>query len=107
MRISDWSSDVCSSDLTRVFAQEPPEHAQREPVRGAGRGAGCYIMIAESPGEGGADNARHSEQRRAAAFDDLAPSVAELDFGDLRRLVLPCRAEPPGRTPVPPSPRWG
>src|SRR3546814_5754197 len=23
MRISDWSSDVCSSDLTRVFGNEP------------------------------------------------------------------------------------
>src|SRR3546814_16309706 len=93
MRISDWSSDVCSSDLTRVFAQEPPEHAQREPVRGAGRGAGCYIMIAESPGDGGADIVRHSEQRRAEALDDLAPFVAELDFGDLRRMVRRCRIE--------------
>src|SRR3546814_13604704 len=78
---------------TRVFAQEPPEHAQREPVRGAGRGAGCYIMIAESPGDGGADIVRHSEQRRAEALDDLAPFVAELDFGDLRRMVRRCRIE--------------
>src|SRR3546814_3835547 len=85
--------EVCRAPDTRVFAQEPPEHAQREPVRGAGRGAGCYIMIAESPGDGGADIVRHSEQRRAEALDDLAPFVAELDFGDLRRMVRRCRIE--------------
>src|SRR3546814_14804045 len=34
MRISDWSSDVCSSDLGRVFARRAPaEHTPRSPAQ--------------------------------------------------------------------------
>src|SRR3546814_4712894 len=36
MRISEWSSDVCSSDLRRLFRDEPHRAAALE-LRGAGR----------------------------------------------------------------------
>src|SRR3546814_2644018 len=36
MRISEWSSDVCSSDLRRLFRDEPHRAAARE-LRGDGR----------------------------------------------------------------------
>src|SRR3546814_4551367 len=64
-------------------------------------------MIAESPGDGGADIVRHSEQRRAEALDDLAPFVAELDFGDLRRMVRRCRIESQRPIEAAPSHRRG
>src|SRR3546814_10092614 len=34
MRISDWSSDVCSSDLRSFLAHEPPSHRNRSRIRG-------------------------------------------------------------------------
>src|SRR3546814_8875474 len=37
MRISDWSSDVCSSDLLAQAAQQGVEADQRVPERGAQR----------------------------------------------------------------------
>src|SRR3546814_15228872 len=40
MRISDWSSDVCSSDLAIIFAQEDERHRRtlkRRPARGVER----------------------------------------------------------------------
>src|SRR3546814_7668592 len=36
MRISDWSSDVCSSDLTRPPAAAPHPPGPRRPEAGAG-----------------------------------------------------------------------
>src|SRR3546814_717591 len=33
MRISDWSSDVCSSDLVEAFAQLNPNNNAKKPLR--------------------------------------------------------------------------
>src|SRR3546814_3027408 len=38
MRISDWSSDVCSSDLQRVQAYRRHQHVGRQGLRRAGEG---------------------------------------------------------------------
>src|SRR3546814_2274916 len=54
MRISDWSSDVCSSDLPRACQKSKPESCQpardRGPVRGHRRavrsGAECCALPA-------------------------------------------------------------
>src|SRR3546814_11231651 len=37
MRISDWSSDVCSSDLRRVQEGDPSVHGETDAFRKAGR----------------------------------------------------------------------
>src|SRR3546814_14049791 len=65
MRISDWSSDVCSSDLpcslrTGARAWVPPEHSERRPRGGACREqGGRRYEMAEAPAP-----ARRSEERR-------------------------------------------
>src|SRR3546814_7186616 len=51
MRISDWSSDVCSSDLTGRGACEPPGQAGRPDPQGTRyRAAGAGARRALSPG---------------------------------------------------------
>src|SRR3546814_19325625 len=40
MRISDWSSDVCSSDLVRVDAGRGAIRLRKDDVEGDGRGPG-------------------------------------------------------------------
>src|SRR3546814_9790154 len=55
MRISDWSSDVCSSDLSRVVVAQPPKSA------------------GSSASEAGARKARRA---RADPFDSIAYSPA-------------------------------
>src|SRR3546814_16307556 len=53
MRISDWSSDVCSSDLLAVEAADEQIGAARETVRAAGRPVvdhiGCRAAITVPP----------------------------------------------------------
>src|SRR3546814_4949615 len=49
MRISDWSSDVCSSDLWRVLAF----HAARDVRAGAGRQGRRWRQLAVAQGRGG------------------------------------------------------
>src|SRR3546814_3222171 len=51
MRISDWSSDVCSSDLTGRGACEPPGQAGRPDPQGTRyRAAGAGARRELSPG---------------------------------------------------------
>src|SRR3546814_2462436 len=52
MRISDWSSDVCSSDLTFLFADEPMVSCRRR-----------RPCAADRPGRGSASPARHGQCR--------------------------------------------
>src|SRR3546814_5702881 len=62
MRISDWSSDVCSSDLREIDAADPPPEHQ--------------------PGEGRRDQPRQQEDaddRHEAAFEHAPPPG---QFGD-------------------------
>src|SRR3546814_13051657 len=41
MRISDWSSDVCSSDLARKADEGPPDHLEADGISRAGVATGC------------------------------------------------------------------
>src|SRR3546814_2698895 len=43
MRISDWSSDVCSSDLARGLSQSDPAYAVGGPLRIACRHPGGHV----------------------------------------------------------------
>src|SRR3546814_10076825 len=66
MRISDWSSDVCSSDLAEMTSdrlkmrQEKPRSAS---VRGA-VGSTTSIRVGGSRGEGPITRMKRSEERR-------------------------------------------
>src|SRR3546814_13718729 len=82
MRISDWSSDVCSSDLFRLQVLRAPNDLQRDRRRGAdrlltdvrieeGRGpARSECRCEQLPGQGAfpgvhtADQEHRSEERR-------------------------------------------
>src|SRR3546814_2106384 len=55
MRISDWSSDVCSSDLGMAAAAGPGAHAQRAPARRKAGAAGppnVIILITDQTSAG-------------------------------------------------------
>src|SRR3546814_12618932 len=55
MRISDWSSDVCSSDLARRFAAAPRDRDPRNALkRGGSEGVG---QLADILGDDGVDDA--------------------------------------------------
>src|SRR3546814_14724146 len=95
MRISDWSSDVCSSDLSDAALSElGDELAQRVLPRALGQGDGLVLRHRR----GGADEvgllARDEHDARAVAQDpqrsleDAHLGVA----GERERVVLP----PPG-----------
>src|SRR3546814_1326181 len=45
MRISDWSSDVCSSDLTRRVAGRAAERGSRPARAGVGFAIGCASVF--------------------------------------------------------------
>src|SRR3546814_8605720 len=70
MRISDWSSDVCSSDLERVFLRELMDGGRRR-VRAHGALNGRVREIAVDEGRGqaaqfpGGIDAAHSKRRNA------------------------------------------
>src|SRR3546814_2729065 len=68
MRISDWSSDVCSSDLRTYYYQ--PGAAEpyfiRDPYYGYGYSGGTIAVIYGPDGRA-LDRARWAQQRRAAS----------------------------------------
>src|SRR3546814_4259593 len=55
LRISDWSSDVCSSDLTAVTARNKPQHPgvmrRRRKIdsRGFGKAVRMRMIMADHP----------------------------------------------------------
>src|SRR3546814_18256686 len=77
MRISDWSSDVCSSDLLRVHALEGLGFAiAGDPVYGSGGARGRTLLHAE---------------RLVVNRDVKPPIIAEAPFPD--RFAAPGRSE--------------
>src|SRR3546814_11753352 len=105
MRISDWSSDVCSSDLLRRLAMTP---ALVNPVGqsaagppgvgvgvgaglGAGEGVGVGTTITPSPGEATSSSPHPASARRA-------PPPSSVPILKLWINVSPLAAQP--------APRW-
>src|SRR3546814_4242833 len=72
MRISDWSSDVCSSDLLRALGHPPP-------LRLGGRGLGDRLLLLQ----GLARQRRPAGRRRAMI---LFPAI-DLKDGQAVRLL--------------------
>src|SRR3546814_1646433 len=70
MRISDWSSDVCSSDLTAGWHADQPGAEHEPPLlcryrfRPAAAPAGRWPNIAGPCAGNGRDGCRRSEERR-------------------------------------------
>src|SRR3546814_7174938 len=88
MRISDWSSDVCSSDLHAVAeAKGPPQRAGVPPAYRRGTGArprrGCR--------DHGRERHRHHARLLRPAIDRWPGHVATAPLWDRPRLS--CRSE--------------
>src|SRR3546814_9236185 len=75
MRISDWSSDVCSSDLA------VHDVAHRHPNRLAGEHADDESPVV-APDEGESDGADHARQARHELEDELLVEGKILSEGD-------------------------
>src|SRR3546814_3429154 len=90
MRISDWSSDVCSSDLLSIFVVGNAEHGA---VAHAGHARQCRLDL------GGVDvhAARDDHVGRAIADEEIARlvEIAHVAGRDLARAVdrQPIRSE--------------
>src|SRR3546814_13489430 len=87
MRISDWSSDVCSSDLLKVKAGiDPLEERQREAVEAlaaaqAAQVAGVtYKTVAETyiaTNEGSWRNNKHRQQWKKTVATYVYPGIGD------------------------------
>src|SRR3546814_17366722 len=110
MRISDWSSDVCSSDLTGNHRQRRHEHQRRQPPAAARIG-----LLAQPVGARQRQFAEHALPYRRGCCHPLAHTVAQpppcqpLPCVRLATLALThiqrhTRLIPPHRAPPPPPP---
>src|SRR3546814_4288309 len=93
MRISDWSSDVCSSDLARHRRPRAPDrraHCRQRHVARGGTAAACLRLCL--PGAGALSLAHGGAQRHAAA-GDIGP---ELVRAPRKGGALPRPGEPQG-----------
>src|SRR3546814_10451190 len=70
MRISDWSSDVCSSDLARPLAR--PERRARPRLAAAGQPT---ALVADAAREREAHRAPQAEIGRASCRERVCPYV--------------------------------
>src|SRR3546814_15476848 len=67
MRISDWSSDVCSSDLLDILARQYLWADGVDYAHGTGHGVGSYLAVHEGPqciAKPAGGQAGRSEERR-------------------------------------------
>src|SRR3546814_11415858 len=93
MRISDWSSDVCSSDLGRRWASSDdvamvstPEPAAYEAILRRGRSALAWEVLRRNP----------AYRAAYAALPVLPPTgvAADADFEEDLGPPFPCRTGP-------------
>src|SRR3546814_3459518 len=91
MRISDWSSDVCSSDLAGVYAVRPPDRTAHRSVRAGVMGA--QAALDGDFGTGGASGLRgdSGHRRQAPALADRGGCGPVDGAGGLGLRVLPRR----------------
>src|SRR5262245_64549194 len=80
--LSDWSSDVCSSDLSRAAAPPPPLLRR---VRAHGRSSGGGGAAAREPVGGDVARGARSEERRVGKEGRSGRSQREYKRTDTRR----------------------
>src|SRR3546814_9273840 len=84
MRISDWSSDVCSSDLPTYFSIDPLARSQRRCARG--RTQIAMSRIAPVSGTGGA------RRMDVATYTLSNPGETQMNRANERRQAITLRA---------------
>src|SRR3546814_20783191 len=91
MRISDWSSDVCSSDLQRFFVEIDPSCPNKLARRGAPDGVFVLLrdrligMVHEAPCEGNGVAAGATGRSDRATDDGIPCHLAPFDRGVTHR----------------------
>src|SRR3546814_6888130 len=95
MRMSDWSSDVCSSDLVTLTARRPGLTCRttRKQRRVESRGRGCGLPK-EKNGDEPSDRNAHATDRIAAGVGGCARAVAREGEGPDPRPRRPGRRTP-------------
>src|SRR3546814_3684343 len=81
MRISDWSSDVCSSDLERAAASPVPIHTALPPQAPSRQTAPSPTMGRGIRRERGRAPSAHEEVLGAVGFDRLGEAAEGVDVG--------------------------
>src|SRR3546814_2428915 len=76
MRISDWSSDVCSSDLKVRCQLESGGPRDDRRAAGVDAGVGRHCRVAQFDGRGGVQG--HERARVQRYFGDARLSIADL-----------------------------
>src|SRR3546814_16654509 len=91
MRISDWSSDVCSSDLPVALRQAQSLPSRRRGANGLGEGSRalpCHLEIIAARSDLEPDAPRIADQRPAVGMIGQRPAGPapvprrKFDFGD-------------------------
>src|SRR3546814_18501821 len=86
MRISDWSSDVCSSDLPHLAGRQHQARFARGQVPAVARHAACRLQqLRLAPRQRRSDGARHLRQDRKSVVEGKSMSV-RVDLGG-RRII--------------------
>src|SRR3546814_12866144 len=102
MRISDWSSDVCSSDLAIAVAVGGDAARNRARRRGRRRGGGDFFLLRTG---GERQSAKRTEHE---GLDTHRPLLLDATGNRFPEACAPPRDFSPARsTPRPPSPRSG
>src|SRR3546814_2328463 len=81
MRISDWSSDVCSSDLERAAASPVPIHTALPPQAPSRQTAPSPTLGRGIRRERGRAPSAHEEVLGAVGFDRLGEAAEGVDVG--------------------------
>src|SRR3546814_19129892 len=113
MRISDWSSDVCSSDLQEVAGEKQAVHSHPSPVSGDGSGwtapiviRNCILIAYNSRSRLDGRRTPGIHMARYQPFSASAPTAyAQLLSAVPRAAPTPPVAKPPA--PLPPHPGKG
>src|SRR3546814_1691803 len=94
MRISDWSSDVCSSDLRRSRVRRAVEHARRP----ADRSTEGAASVARAPGYRDRRPRCRSRAAGSAGREEDRVPQALVDHGGAHRPAFLHRADEASRT---------
>src|SRR3546814_2504277 len=101
MRISDWSSDVCSSDLKHQAEAAPPRQPQRQRCVRLSRGDGSQAGSGHIGNVGGLmeDERRNAGGQRVAAQEKMGQEELDADRDVTQQLDIE-RGQAPRQEPA-------